>query len=259
MSRFRAVSLLTGLVLLSLVVLPVFAAPTEEELKKANNPLANSKAVNFQNYYYSNLSGSGDATANTFWVRGVVPFGRVLVRASLPLPTVPLGGGDSQSGLGDLNAFAAYLAVQKADVNFGIGPLLAAPTASDDALGSGKWQAGGAMVVFMMPSAQVQYGGLVTYQASIAGDDDRNDTSLLAVQPFLMLQLGGGTYLRSAPIWAFDLENDSYNVPFGLGIGKVVKLPDMVLNLFLEPQYTILHDGVGQPLFQVFTGLNTQF
>ena len=36
------------------------------------------------------------------------------------------------------------------------------------------------------------------------------DSNLRAFQPFLFYQLGGGTYLRSAPIWAYNFENDAY-------------------------------------------------
>jgi hypothetical protein len=83
-------------------------------------------------------------------------------------------------------------------------------------------------------------------------------TSIAAVQPFYFWQLGKGTYLRGAPIWAFDLENDAYSVPLALGIGKVVKLGTTVFNLFVEPQYSMFIDGT-QPQVQVFTGINLQF
>jgi len=73
-----------------------------------------------------------------------------------------------------------------------------------------------------------------------------------------MLLFGGGTYLRGAPIWGFDLENNAYSTPIGLGVGRVVRVDDTVFNLFIEPQYSALHNGV-QPLFQVFTGINLQF
>ena len=32
-----------------------------------------------------------------------------------------------------------------------------------------------------------------------------------------------------------------------------------VFNIFIEPQWTLLHRGVGQPEFAVFVGLNMQF
>ena len=163
------------------------------------------------------------------------------------------------SGVGDFNIFGAYLAVSEPTKTFGIGPLVVVPTASDDALGTGKWQLGAAAVGFTALSPVVQLGGLVTWQGSVGGDDDRSSTSILAIQPFGFWQLGGGTYLRTAPIWAFDLKSGHYNVPFGFGIGKVIKTSRVVYNLYIEPEFTILHDGMGQPAIQVLTGLNMQF
>jgi hypothetical protein len=44
--------------------------------------------------------------------------------------------------------------------------------------------------------------------------------SVFAAQLFYFLQLGEGNYVRGAPIWVFNLENDTYHVPVGLGIGR---------------------------------------
>ena len=57
----------------------------------------------------------------------------------------------------------------------------------------------------------------------------------------------------------FGIENDKYNVPAGLGIGKVVSTSKAVFNLFAQPQYTILSRGAGQPELQIFIGVNTRF
>lgn len=231
---------------------------SEEEKAKANNPLAEVTAFNIQNYYIPKLYGVDDKVANTFWARFAIPTGPILWRASLPLSTVPTDDG-YDSGLGDFQLFAAYLAVSKPTFTFGIGPQYAAPTASTDHLGSGKHQLGLAAVAFAAPNPQFQVGGLVLWQTSVAGEEDRAETNLLAIQPFGFWQLGGGTYLRTAPIWAFDIENGNYNVPVGFGIGKVVKVGRVVYNFFLEPQFTVLHHGIGQPGVQLYTALNMQF
>lgn len=72
-------------------------------------------------------------------------------------------------------------------------------------------------------------------------------------------QLGGGTYLRSADNIVYDLRTDNYVVPIGLGIGQVIKRGNTVFNLFVEPQFSVAHEGAGQPRWQVFMGLNLQF
>ena len=225
---------------------------------QANNPLASAYALNFQNYYVPSLYGVPDQNVNTFWIRGAAPVGRTLTRASLPLNTRPSSATGAQSGLGDFNIFTAYLFVSNPTTSVGVGPLLVAPTATDDLLGQGKWQAGVAAVAFKATRV-FQAIALVTWQGSFAGDDARPGTSTLAVQPVGVWQLGGGTYLRSSGIWAFDLKSGDYVVPFGLGIGQVVRAGGVVYNVFLEPQFTILHDGTGQPKIQLFFGLNLQF
>ncbi|MEJ2240231.1 MAG: hypothetical protein P8X82_18225 [Gemmatimonadales bacterium] len=144
-------------------------------------------------------------------------------------------------------------------ISFGIGPQLTAATASDDDLGSEKWSAGFANVLFNARSKKVQWGYLLTWQASFAGDSDAEDVNAAALQPFIFYQLGKGLYLRSAPIWTYNFENDDYSVPLGLGIGKVITSGKTVYNFFAEPQYSVADRGPGQPQWQVYFGLNMQF
>ncbi|WP_067144605.1 hypothetical protein [Pseudotamlana agarivorans] len=232
---------------------------------QANNPLANMTAVSFQNYYFPKLAEAPDAAfMNTTWVRFAKPIskGKLLLRASMPFSSLGMpntnGVVNTTSGTGDFNAFLSYNFVSNATTTMGIGPSVTAPTASDDVLGAGKWQGGFAFVAFVAKSPIFQFGGLITWQASFAGDEDRAATSLAAIQPFYFWQLGKGTYLRGAPIWVLDFKKEAYSVPIALGIGKVVKMGSTVFNMYVEPQYSIYVEGV-QPVFQVLTGVNVQF
>lgn len=253
-----------------LLITPLTLLGQEETNEKgnsaaqANNPLANMTALNLHNYYMPKLTDApDDAYLNTSWIRFAKPVlkGKVLVRASLPLSTVAmpdgLGSVNSENGLGDFNMFASYSFVSKPTATIGIGPQITAPTATESALGTGKWQGGLAFIAFISSNPVIQYGGLITWQASFAGDNTRKSTNMGAIQPFYFFQLGKGTYLRGAPIWAFDFENDAFHMPIALGIGKVVKVNNTVFNLFVEPQYSMLHKGT-QPQLQIFTGINMQ-
>jgi len=172
---------------------------------QANNPLANTTAINFQNNYVMTLTNAPDeAYTNTTWVRFAKPFasGKLLMRVSAPLSTVAVpnaatGNVGTTNGLGDINAFLAYSFVSKPTATLGVGPLLSMPTAAKDALGSGKWQGGLAFVAFIAKSPVFQFGGLATWQASFAGNKDRTSTNFGSIQPFYFLQLGKGTYLRA--------------------------------------------------------------
>jgi hypothetical protein len=228
---------------------PAGAQQASSSTAQVNNPLANMTALNFQDYYIGELTETVES-ANRFWVRFATPFSlgdaNWLLRASLTLnsyPTAP--NGHTKTGLGDSNVFAAYpIDTGNPAISLGIGPQLTAPSATDDALGSGKWSAGLANVLF---------------NASFAGDDDRADVNVAALQPFLFYQLGGGTYLRSAPIWVYNIENDDYSVSLGLGLGKVIRHGKKVFNIFAEPQFSVAEEGAGQPDWQVFLGVNMQF
>jgi hypothetical protein len=234
--------------------------PAGSDAAQANNPLAYFRAFNLHNYYIPELSGPIDSTANNFVLRYAQPFGKWLMRASLPFSRVPTGINSTESGVGDLDVFFAYLFdTGNPARSFGVGPQLVFDTASEDATGTGKTQAGVAAVYFDATSQFFQWGGLLTYRTDIAGSSSRPDTSVLAAQPFYFFQLGKGKYVRGAPIWVFDLENDTYHVPVALGIGQVIPTEKVVFNMFIEPQFTILSKGDGQPELQVFVGLNMQF
>ena len=97
----------------------------------------------------------------------------------MPVSTRPGPNGGNTTGLADVNLFDIFVLGQTAGgVGYGAGPLVTVPTASDDALGSGKWQAGFAgMLVHVSPRGVL--AGLLQWQASFAGDKDRADVSTL--------------------------------------------------------------------------------
>lgn len=230
---------------------------------QANNPLANMTAFNIQDYYIGELTET-DESANQAWFRFAKPFSvgstNWIMRASLPINTFPTPPrGDKETGIGDLSVFAAYLIdTGNPAVSFGIGPQLTAPTGKEE-VASEKWSAGFANVLFNASSAKFQYGYLLTWQESFAGDDDRADVNTGAFQPFAFYQLGKGNYLRAAPIWVYNFENDNYSMPLGVGAGKVIKQGKTVYNIFVEPQFSVADKGPNQPEWQVFLGFNMQF
>lgn len=231
---------------------------------QANNPLANITAFNLQNYYIGKLTET-DEDANQFWLRYAKPFSigesSLLLRASLPLNSFPtLPEGNKETGLGDLNLFTAYLFdTGNPAISFGFGPQLTIPSATEDVLGSEKWSAGLVNVLFNASSAKFQYGYLLSWQHSFAGESSRSDVNVAAFQPFAFYQLGGGTYLRAAPIWTYNIENDNYSVPLGIGLGQIIKKGKIVYNFFIEPQFSVADYGAGLPEWQIYFALNLQF
>jgi len=233
------------------------------DMNAANNPLTPTIGANLQNLYTGRYYGLDNADGNAVLLRGTLPhklFGLPqLVRATLPIVTTPdseLTGG-RHTGVGDLNLFDLFLFKEGA-VELGIGPQLTIPTASRDETGTGKWQ-GGLAGVLIAPQHWGLLGGLLTWQHSFAGDSDRPSVESASLQPFVMFNLPQSVYLRSTATWNFNLKSNDYSIPIGLGIGKIWKVGRETYNLFIEPQWTVAHDGVGQPKFQAFMGLNIQF
>jgi len=263
--RYLSYSLDVLIVAISAISLGTQAASAQEhsDVNAANNPLTPKITLNFHDYYVPELSGlPGDRYANQFLLRGLVPsdlFGAPqLIRFTLPVATAPEFPTGYTTGLGDLTLMDIFLVPGK-EISFGAGPLVVLPTATDDALGAGKWQAGAAGVV-VAPQSWGLLGGLVTYQTSFAGESDRDDVSLATFQPIVNFNLSKGFYLRSSAIWNFDLESGNYSVPVGFGVGKVFQVNDKVtMNAFVEPQYTVFDHGRGNPEWQVFVGVNFQF
>jgi hypothetical protein len=237
-------------------------AQSGEDMNAANNPLQPSLGLNLQNIYGDRYYGLADADSNSALLRGVIPhklFGKPqLLRATLPIVTTPdMPPSGQKTDLGDLNLFDILL-TKSGQLELGLGPQLTAPTAGRDETGSGKWQAGLAALI-VSPKHWGLIGGLVTWQHSFAGDSDRRTQNNLQAQPFVMFNLPKAWYLRSTATWTWDLHEGTYYIPIGAGLGKVWKLPAATWNVFIEPQWTVAHDGDGVPEFQIYAGLNLQF
>lgn len=250
---------------LSLAVFGISPATNAQDASaQANNPLAQVTAFNVQGYYIDELTEI-DESASQVILRYARPlsFGGSswLVRASMPFNNYPVGPDLShRSGPGDFDIFAAYL-IDTGDpaVSFGIGPQLVLPTATPNELGSEQWQVGLANVYFNARSPDFQYGYLAIYRTGIGDTNGRDRVNLLAFQPFVFLQLGGGWYTGTAPVWTYDFEGSDYAIPVGARLGKVFQSGNTVFNVFLEPQVSVLDDGPGLPEQQWFFGMNMQF
>ena len=254
-----------GIFLLALIILSLSSYnQTAEQVQMANNPLARANSIGFQNYFVPYLYGMGSMTANTLMVRPVLVTPRLVMRATVPLVTAPCLKGDPLSGLGDINIFATYVwNIPKYYTDIGFGPIIVLPTATDSILGAGKYQAGAAMIIVQPLSRTVLTGSLITWQTSVFGagadGDQRPSTSLLYFQPFYVFQIGTGFTLKGTAIWTFDFTNGHYSIPVGFGLGKVIVAGNALISMGIEPQFTFLHRGAGQPEFQLYAGLSLQF
>jgi len=224
------------------------AAQSEEDAeaelaKKTQNPIASLVSVPFQ-YNIDYGIGPADATRQTLNIQPVIPFSmnddwNLIVRTIVPLIDAesPVHGGDEKSGLGDTTQ--SFFLSPKAGVNgwtIGAGPVLLYPTASDDALGAGKWGAGPTAVALKQENGWT-YGVLVNHIWSFAGDSDRQDVNATFLQPFLAKTLKSYTTFGVNTESTYDWEAHQWTVPINISISQVLKVWGQPLSLQLGYRY----------------------
>ena len=237
---------------------PTPAVHGESNETTANNPLSLVPAIQVQNYYQPVLNGARAGGSNQPYLRAILPFngfgGRNLMRISLPAGTMVWNDRGSVAGLGDLTLFSVRVFRVSHNAGVGVGPLLVVPTTTNSSIGLKQWQLG-AQGTF---SAHYPWGllaGLLGYQQSVGGT-----SNTITAQPFIFRTISNGFYLRSSAIATLDTSNGSGVLPIGLGLGKVTRLRSgHLLNVYVEPQYSVAARGETQPRFQIFTGFNLQF
>lgn len=135
-------------------------------------------------------------------------------------------------GLGDVTLVPYYVPDTTQKTFAGYGAALGIPTATEDALGSGKWTAGPAMIVARTGNP-FTYGGLAQHLWSYAGDSERADASMTTLQPFLTGLLGGGwaaTFTAEAS-YNWNADGDEWTVPLAASMSKVVNIAGKYMNV----------------------------
>ena len=116
------------------------------------------------------------------------------------------------------------------------------PTATEDALGSGKWSAGPAILVMANQDA---WSMLFTARQiwSFAGDSQRGNVNNLAMEPIFTYSFSKQWYLVTDPVILANWElnsGDRWLVPLGGGSGYRFKLWEQPLDLRIEANYNII-------------------
>ena len=234
----------------------------DDVAKQLNNPVADLWAFNFQfNRYYL----QGEATDRTreqdlLNFQPVLPIHltqdwNLITRPLIPFvfntPDFEPGKGwDETSGLGDVGVVSLLSPAKLTDgLIWGAGPTFIFPTATNDALGQGKYQAGPAAVGLYMGKDWV-FGTLAQQWWSFAGDGDRESTSQANIQYFIQYLFGDHWQIGMTPNILIDWKEDQKNrftVPVGLGIGKLVMIGPLPVKFTAEVDYMVVHpDDFGQ-------------
>ena len=192
--------------------------------------------------------GPLDETQNILNIQPVIPVSlsekwNLITRTIMPVIWQPefVPGRGRTTGLGDIN-FTGFLSpADSGKLTWGAGPVILFPSATDDALGTGKWGAGPSAVFLMMSPPWVS-GVLINNIWSFAGSDTRGDVNQMLLQPFVNYNLPKGWYLVSAPIITANWEAESGNrwtIPIGMGVGKVLRLGKLPFNCSAQGYYNL--------------------
>ncbi len=220
----------------------------ESELaQKAQNPVADLISLPFQNNMNFNV-GPQDETQNILNIQPVAPFSltekwNLITRTIVPIIWQPefVPGRGRTTGLGDISFTGFFSPADAGRLIWGAGPILQFPSATDDALGSGKW-AGGPSAVFLMMNPPWVNGVLINNVWSFAGSDTRGDVNQMLIQPFANYNLPRGWYLVTAPIITANWEaagGNRWTIPIGMGAGKVLRLGRLPLNCSAQGYYNL--------------------
>ena len=122
-----------------------------------------------------------------------------LLRFDVPVGRAHLGG-ENIDGLGDIYAQAINVRPINPRFSLATGLAFQLPTATEDLLGSGKWQVAPTVVpIWRLPQGAMFFTRLQDF-VSFAGDDDRRDVHYLLVNPVYV------RLLRSRRFFLIDTE-----------------------------------------------------
>jgi hypothetical protein len=206
--------------------------------------------------------GAPDGDASILNIQPVIPVTKgdwnLVSRAIIPLIhlTGPVSGtpeipnptpGDGATGLGDINYSLYFSPVKYKKWIWGIGPSISLPTATDDQLGSGKWNAGPTAVVLTQPKWGTM-GLLARHLWSFAGQSDRNNVNQSLFEPFLNYNLPNRWYLITDIIITANWDAPSsqrWTVPLGGGVGKLFNIGKQTINVRTEAYYNVEKPDAG--------------
>ena len=257
----RNLSLVLSFALIFTATNAIGQEQSQEDLaKQAQNPIANMISLPLQNNTNFGISPDEDQVQNVLNIQPVIPFSitenlNLITRTIIPIISQPdffTGGEGRVTGLGDITLSAFFSPTDSKKITWGLGPIFLFPTATDgplggisedggESLGSDKWGAGASFVGLMMPGQWV-FGSLLSNVWSFAGSGER-DINLFTWQYFINYNLPKGWYLTSAPIitanWEAADSDNTWTIPFGGGVGKLLKVGKQPINTQLSAYYNV--------------------
>jgi hypothetical protein len=213
-----------------------------ELAKKLQNPVANLISVPIQNNWDFGI-GPANAMRYTANIQPVIPFTlskdwNLITRTILPViyAESPVVGGRDASGLGDV--VQSFFLSPKEPMGgwiLGGGPVFLWPTATDSALGSGKWGAGPTVVALRQEHGWT-YGALANQIWSYAGWGNQN-VSATFLQPFVGYTTKTYTTFNLNTESTYNWTASQWTVPLNLSVAQLLKIGKQPVQFALGGRY----------------------
>ena len=210
------------------------APPAEDEqadlAEKLQSPVANLTSVPIQNNCDFGI-GPANAMKNTANIQPVIPFTlnqdwNLITRTVLPViyAESPVIGGAKHAVLGDTQQ-SFFFSPKNPVVGLilGTGPIGYYPTATETALGAGKWGAGPTIVALRQEHG-FTYGIMVNQIWSFPGQQDRQNLNSTFLQPFVGHTAKTYTSFTVNTESSRDWENDQRTVPLNFMVQQLVTI-----------------------------------
>jgi hypothetical protein len=236
-------------------------------IKAVQNPVASLISVPLQNN--SNFGiGPYNRTGDIFNIQPVIPMRlsekvMLINRIIQPIVWQPYAQQDTggQFGFGDMNPTFFLSPSNPGKFIYAVGPVFILPTATSSQTGQGKFSIGPSVAGLIQPGHWT-LGVLVNNLFSVAGPSSRADVNQMLVQYFINYNLKKNYYLTSSPIVTANWNatgtvdaatgNDTtggnvWVVPFGGGIGRVMRLGPQPVNWTVQFYGNAVHSQGGSP------------
>ena len=230
--------------------------PSLEEIdRQLNNPLTSLWSMTLQDNFGVTRGTlvDGSATTNVLFFQPALPIpvgqGMIFIaRPVFPLLTLPVPNPTTgtfeghETGFGDFQLLNLFGPSRTSGFVWGVGLTLKFPTASQPALGSGKYQAGPAALLINMGKPWV-LGLLFQHWESFAGDETRPETSETNLQYIIRYSLPDAWSVGAGPTIAIDWtapSGERVTFPIGLGVTKTVRWGQTPIKLRTEVHYSII-------------------
>jgi hypothetical protein len=235
---------------------PAAVASTDALRKAAQNPIASLISVPVQNNTNFNV-GPDNRNQDILNIQPVIPTPvskdwNLITRIVTPViyqPTTSEPINQGAYGFGDLNPSFFLSPAKPHKIIWGVGTAIVLPTATNPVLGQGKWSMGPTVVVLAQPGKWT-VGGLVNNVWSFAGQSSRANVNQMLFQYFINYNLNKGWFITWQPTLTANWEATSggrWVVPFGGGVGRIMKLGFQPVNLTAQVYGNAVHAAGASP------------